>query len=135
MKIQGTVVCLPIKSIEKTLHFYKHVFELENLKEDEGIIAIELLNLSLFLIEQNAFLSYSKKANRGVLFPENNVANIISCAVETVNDVDLALEKALLNGGSISSKAGIDNQYGFYMGYISDPDGHLWELVCAKPNL
>ncbi|TYR35812.1 hypothetical protein FXV77_12105 [Sphingobacterium phlebotomi] len=30
---------------------------------------------------------------------------------------------------STVGKAAIDESYGGYIGYISDPDGHLWELV------
>jgi len=43
--------------------------------------------------------------------------------------INTALESAPNHGGSVTSKATIDNTYGGYIGYVADPDGHLWELV------
>jgi len=44
-------------------------------------------------------------------------------------DVDKALEDAPKFGGTVGSKAAVDESYGGYVGYMADPDGHLWELV------
>lgn len=44
-------------------------------------------------------------------------------------DIDTALENAPNYGKTITNKASIDETYGGYIGYISDSDGHLWELV------
>lgn len=129
MKIRTTVVCLPIQSIDKTIAFYKNVFGLSDIQDEEGIITLELPNLSLFLIEKEVFETYSKKASRGLQFPNNNVGAIISCALMSKEDVDKALENTVEFGGMVTDKATIDETYGGYVGYISDPDGHLWELV------
>lgn len=43
------------------------------------MITLEFPNLSLFLMEQEAFEAYSKTAGRGVQFPKGNVGTIISC--------------------------------------------------------
>jgi len=129
MNIRTTVVCLPINNPDKTLTFYKNVFGLNDIQVEEGMITVELPNLSLFLMETNAFEIYSRKAGRGVQFPKDNVGTIISCALASKEDVDNALENALNYGGVVTGKAAIDESYGGYIGYISDPDGHLWELV------
>jgi len=39
------------------------------------------------------------------------------------------LENAPNYRGSVPSRATIDETYGGYIGYVSDPDDHLWELV------
>ncbi len=65
-------------------------------------------------------------------FPKDNVGTIISCALMTKEDVDTALENAPKYGGAVTDKATIDETYGGYIGYISDPDGHLWELVYPR---
>ncbi|SFC78560.1 hypothetical protein SAMN05421747_12615 [Parapedobacter composti] len=129
MKIRTTIVCLPIQHPDKTLTFYRNVFGLPDIKIDEGVITIELPNLSLFLMETNTFEIYSRQAGRGVQFPKDNAGTIISCALMSKEDVDAALENAPTYGGAIMNKAMIDETYGGYIGYISDPDGHLWELV------
>jgi uncharacterized protein len=129
MNIRTIIVCLPIQNLDKTLTFYKNVFGLPDIQVEEGIITLELPNLSLFLLEKDAFESYSKKAGRRAQFPNDNIGTIISCALVSEEDVDTALENAPNYGGTVTNKAAFDEKYGGYIGYISDPDGHLWELV------
>lgn len=123
------MVCMPIQQLGKTLTFYKNVFGLPDLQVEEGVITSELPNLSLFLMEKGDFESYSKKAVRGTAFPGQNVGSIISCALMYKEDVDKALEDAPKFWGTVESTGSVDESYGDYMGYIADPDGHLWELV------
>jgi hypothetical protein len=132
MNIRTTIVCLPIQNLDNTLTFYKNVFGLPDIQIEEGMITVELPNLSLFLMEKNAFETYSRKASRGVQLPKDTVGAIISCALLTKEDVDTALGNAQNYGGTVTNKASIDETYGGYIGYISDPDGHLWELVYPR---
>src|SRR5690554_479242 len=129
MKIRATVVCMPVQQLDKTLTFYKNVFGLPDLQVEEGMITVELPNLSLFLMEKGDFESYSKKAGRGTAFPGENAGSIISCALMSKEEVDKALEDAPKFGGTVAATASVDESYGGYVGYIADPDGHLWELV------
>jgi len=94
------------------------------------MIALELPNLSLFLMEKESYESYSKKANRVALMPGASAPAVMSCAVETKEDVNQALAKSGECGGSSPGPAAIDAESGGYIGYVADPDGHLWELVC-----
>jgi hypothetical protein len=132
MNIRTTIVCLPIQNLDNTLTFYKNVFGLPDIQIEEGMITVELPNLSLFLMEKNAFETYSRKASRGVQLPKDTVGAIISCALLTKEDVDTALGNAQNYGGTVTNNASIDETYGGYIGYISDPDGHLWELVYPR---
>jgi len=52
---------MPVQQLDKTLSFYKNVFGLPDLQVEEGMITVELPNLSLFLMEKGDFESYSKK--------------------------------------------------------------------------
>jgi predicted lactoylglutathione lyase len=134
VSIKTTVVSLPIRDSEKTLAFYKNVFSFSDAQIEEGIITLELPNLSLFLIEKDTFESYSRKAGRGSQFPDGSAGMVISCAIETKDDVDIILERAAEYGGTVSNKAKMDETSGGYTGYFSDPDGHLLELVCPQSN-
>lgn len=96
---------------------------------EEGMIVLELPNLSLFLMEREAYLGYARKANREASAPGASAPAIISCAVDTKADVDTALNAAETYGGKRAGQAEIDPLSGGYTGYIADPDGHLWELV------
>jgi len=132
MNIRTTIVCLPVQGIDKTLTFYKNVFGLPDIQIEEEMITVALPNLSLFLMETNAFETYSRKAGRGVLFSKDNVETIFSCALMNKENVDTALENATKYGGTVTDKATIDKTYRGYTGYIADPDGHLWELVYPR---
>lgn len=132
MKIKTTVLCLPVTDLQKTLGFYQEVFGFSNAQIEEGILALELPNLSLFLMKKESYESYTKKANREALLPGSSAPAVISCAVETNQDVDRALEKSKQHGGTAPSVAAVDTLSGGYTGYVTDPEGHLWELVCPK---
>lgn len=132
MKIKTTVLCLPVTDLQKTLGFYQEVFGFSDAQTEDGILALELPNLSLFLMEKESYESYTKKANRAALLPGASAPAVISCAVETNRDVDRAIEKAKQHGGDASGVAAVDTLSGGYTGYVTDPEGHLWELVC--PN-
>lgn len=135
MKIKNTVVCLPVRSIEKTLLFYKNGLGFQEANINEGIILLELPNLSLFLMNKESFETYSKKAGREVQFPNNYASVIISCALESKSELDTILDAVPKYDGSVPNKPNIDEISGGYTGYFSDPDGHLWELVCPKKYL
>jgi len=65
-------------NLDKTLTFYKNIFGLFGIQIEDGMITIELPNLSLFLMEKDAFEMYSRKAGREVQFPNDNVGAIIN---------------------------------------------------------
>ncbi|WP_159586493.1 VOC family protein [Chelativorans xinjiangense] len=133
-KIRTTVLCLPVSDPDRTLAYYRNVFGYRDAEIEEGIIALELPNLSLFLMEKDAFETYSRKAGRDAQLPGANAGMAISCAMETREAVDAMLEAAPMHGGSVPGKAAMDEMSGGYTGYVSDPDGHLWELVFPEPR-
>lgn len=130
MKVKTTVLCLPVTDLQKTLDFYKGVFGFSDAQIDGDMVALELPNLSLFLMTIESYESYTKKADRRALMPGVSAPAVMSCAVETKEDVDQALGKTEAHGGAFAGPAAIDAVSGGYTGYITDPDGHLWELVC-----
>jgi predicted lactoylglutathione lyase len=126
MQITAVVVCLPVVDLERSLRFYRDGLGLSTPGIDEYLIAFELPNLSLFLIESSQFATYLDRA--GVARPTTAAAGacIVSCAVATGEEVDDILSRAEGAGGS--AQAAVDHD-GSYTGYFRDPDGHLWELV------
>jgi predicted lactoylglutathione lyase len=94
---------------------------------DEDIIAFELPNLSLFLIRTQEYAMYADRAGLPSGGAPAAGACIISCAIGSKEEVDDTLARAANAGGSVPKPAA---EYdGSYMGYFSDPDGHVWELV------
>jgi predicted lactoylglutathione lyase len=128
-KILGTVVCLPVRDLDASRAFYAEVFDLPDLSVEEGMITVELPNLSLFLIEEAAFESYSRKTGRGVNYPTSSSDVILSCAIASQKGLDDILYAAADNGGTVATRGTADHETGLYVGYFFDPDGHHWELA------
>lgn len=128
-KVVGTVVCLPARDLDTSVAFYKQVFDLPELAAEGGIIVVELPNLSLFLIEEKEFESYSRKAGRGAQYPDADVSVILSCAIATREALDEMLDSVPRHGGRVVKQATMDEEMGLYLGYFFDPDGHHWEIA------
>lgn len=127
MKPATVVVSLPVRDPDRSLRFYRDGLALSTPGVEDGIIAFELPNLSLFLIEHGEYEKYASQAGITLRTPTAG-ACIISCAIGSRAEVDDILARAVAAGGSAPQPAA--DHGGSYMGYFSDPDGHLWELVC-----
>lgn len=128
MKPTTVVVSVPVTDLGRTLRFYREGLGVETSEPDDGIVLIELPNLSLFLVEGHEYASYTDRGgvkNGGVPVPG---ACIFSCAITSSDELDRTIEHAERAGGSVPGRA--QTQDGSYIGYVKDPDGHLWELTC-----
>jgi predicted lactoylglutathione lyase len=127
MKPVTVVVSLPVIDLDRSLRFYRDGLGLQTPGIDEGVIAFELPNLSLFLIEHGEYEKYTNRAgvtSRAIPAPG---ACILTCAMGTREELDDILERAAAAGGSTSRAPG--DSEGSYTGYVLDPDGHVWEFV------
>ena len=127
MKPRTMVVSVPVTDLERTLRFYRVGLGFETPGIDEGVILIELPNLSLFLMEAREYARYADYggvADAGTPCPG---ACIFSCALGSKEEVDQAINQAVQAGGAAPGPA--QDRDGSYIGYVSDPDGHVWELV------
>ncbi|MET8800497.1 VOC family protein [Nocardia sp. NPDC004568] len=117
---------LPVDDLARALRFYRDGLGLSTPGIDDYMITFELPNLSLFLIEGSQYQVYLDRA--GIERPTGSVAGgcVLSCAIATRSEVDEIVSRAAATGGS-GQPAG--EQDGSYVGYVRDPDGHLWELV------
>lgn len=121
-----TVLSLPVADPRISLKFYRDGLGLATDGIEEGIVAFELPNLSLFLIERSIYDSYVDASGLSSAVKKTDGAAIISCAFASTDEIDEAMSKAAEAGGSAGAASFQD---GSYMGYFSDPDGHVWELV------
>lgn len=128
MNPKRIVTCLPVKNPQKTLAFYTDCFGVKGATLEEGIVTVEMANLDLFLIEVSEFEKYSKPAKLQAHFPHKNSQIILSCAVESQEEVEALFNNAEKCGGTIAQSMK-ENKWGQKTGYIQDPDGHLWEIV------
>jgi predicted lactoylglutathione lyase len=121
------IVSLPVTDLDRSLRFYRDGLDLPGPDIDKRIIAFELPNLSLFLIEKREYATYTERAGLPSQGGPAAGACVISCAIGSKEEVDDVLARAAKAGGSVPGPA--DEYDGSYMGYFSDPDGHVWELV------
>lgn len=125
MRPTAVVVSLPVTDLKRSLRFYRDGLGLSTPGIDEYMIAFELPNLSLFLIESSEYQTYLDRA--GVARPATVAgACVFSCAIATQDQVDEIVSRAKAAGGSVQPAA---EHGGSYTGYVRDPDGHIWELV------
>ena len=70
MTVMTTVLSLPVTNLETTARFYRDGLGFADARVEEGgIIALELANLSLFLIERGEFDVFSRKVERETRMP------------------------------------------------------------------
>lgn len=126
MKPVTVVVSLPVADLDRSLAFYRDGLGIEPSDVDESGIVLELPHLSLFLIPGGEYARYVDRSGVGASGSATPGACILSCAIASTAEVDQTLERAAAAGGSARPAADHD---GSYMGYVADPDGHVWELV------
>jgi predicted lactoylglutathione lyase len=127
MKPVTVVVSLPVMDLARSLRFYQDGLGLQTSDIDESIIAFELPNLSLFLVERGEYEKYTDRAGVTSRVTPVSGACILSCAMGSRKELDDVLERAEAAGGSTSRTS--DDSESSYTGYVLDPDGHVWELV------
>lgn len=130
MNPKTVVTSLAVKDLKKSLAFYRNGLDIDTPGIDQSIIALEISNLSLFLIEKPEFEKYSKAGGADAHISKTSVECILSCAFETKEEIDEILKKVEKYGGSIPHPPK-EEEWG-YTGYFKDPDGHLWEIVWSK---
>ncbi|MFI5933223.1 VOC family protein [Actinoplanes sp. NPDC051494] len=60
--------------------------------------------------------------------PDGTRATMLSIAVDSPHAVDDAL-RSVVQAGATLVRAGLPTESGGYLGYFTDPDGHLWEIT------
>ena len=130
MKPKTVVTSLAVNNLEKSLAFYRDGLGIETPGIEEGIITLEIANLSLFLIEKREFEKYSKVGGSAAHISGDSAECILSCAFETKEEIDHILSKVEEFDGKIPNPPK-EEEWG-YTGYFKDPDGHLWEIVWSK---
>jgi uncharacterized protein len=128
MKPKSIVTCLPTRNLEKSITFYSECFKLEGLKIEDDTIAIELANLSLFVMSQESYEQYTLEAGLRAGYPQDSVQGLHSCGVEDSAMIEHLFATAHQFGGTVAGQMR-QNKWGQNAGYIRDPDGHVWEIV------
>lgn len=131
MKPKSVVTCLPTRDLEMSLAFYRDCFGIDDLQIEDGMMVIELGNLSLFVMSHDAFEQYTRQIGVVADYPWEAAQTLHSCAIADIAVFDHVFATAFECGGSVAKPPG-KNAWGQHMGYVRDPDGHIWELVLVQ---
>lgn len=119
-------VNLPVKNLAKSMKFFAEMGFEYNSKYTNDSAACMVMTPKIFtmLLDENFFQTFTDKT---IIDAKNNIEVITCFSVESKEQVDALIEKAVKAGGT-SPRAAVD--YGFmYSRSFEDLDGHVWEIV------
>jgi catechol 2,3-dioxygenase-like lactoylglutathione lyase family enzyme len=124
MKVNISVITLPVYDLEQSLHFYRDGIGLETEgihggKVIESCVTFELQDgLQLLLLPQEMF----EKFSHGRPIAKNSIETILSFAVGSQEMHEAILGRVERMGGKLLPSVG-------GTAYFEDPDGHIWEMT------
>jgi uncharacterized protein len=124
MEPRVSVITLGVGNLERSVRFYEKVFGFPRLPSDKSIAFFELGRVWLALYPREQLAADVAQAAEGSGF----VGFTLSHNVHSVREVDKLLGEIAAAGGRIMKKAKTA-EWGGYSGYVSDPDGFLWEIA------
>lgn len=131
MKPRISVLTLAVSDLENALSFYRDGLGLPT----EGIVGREFEHGAVAFFDLSGGLKLAIWAQDDLVHdtglpktPICTTAVSIGHNVLRREEVDDVMRKAMSAGAKVI-KEPQDTFYGGYAGYLTDPDGHLWEIV------
>ena len=138
MQARVDVVTLAVDDLDRSLSFYRDGLGWQT----EGIVGEEFHDkqtgaggaIVFFELQSGLKLALYERAN---LAKDAQVENDRPSKTEfslihiarSKGEVDALLERLSHAGGRLTAPPHL-RPFGFYSGYVEDPDGHLWEIGC-----
>jgi len=120
-------VNLPIKDLEKTISFFKHLgFTFNDQFTDDKAACMIINDGSIYamLITEAYFKTFTKKS---IADAKKTTEVLIALDTESKEEVDELVKKAIEAGGSLYAEP---QDHGWmYQHSFADLDGHQWELL------
>ncbi|PWU69874.1 VOC family protein [Gracilibacillus dipsosauri] len=120
-----TFINLPVKDLEKSMNFFKQIgfsFNPQFTDENAASMVINDNTFSMLLTEAH-FQNFTDKE---IVNATKQTECLVSFAVESREQVDAIIKKAIAAGGSYASEP---RDYGYmYQVGFQDLDGHIWEV-------
>ena len=136
MRPRFDVITLGVASLERSLGFYRDGLGwptdgvvgseyLDDLSGAGGAIAFLRLEngMQIALYEQDNLVKDAQLPAEALGAPRFSLIHQVGSRQE----VDRVLGEAVAAGGRLTAPPHM-RPFGFYSGYIQDPDGHLWEI-------
>jgi uncharacterized glyoxalase superfamily protein PhnB len=115
-------VTLAVQDIARSAAFYREVMGFAQVADSEAVKGFDLGTVRLDLIDKKVLLEETYLADLPV--PPGPVTLVLSVTRAEVDEYMKNLEDA---GVNVIAPAE-DKRLGPHIGYVSDPDGHMWEI-------
>lgn len=120
-----TFINLPVKDLEQSKRFFNQLgftFNPQFTNENAACMVINENTFSMLLTEAH-FRNFTSK---DIVDATKQTESLVSFAVDSREQADAILEKAIAAGGSLASDP---RDYGYmYQVGFQDLDGHIWEV-------
>ncbi|GHD10797.1 VOC family protein [Tianweitania populi] len=123
MQQQISVITLGVQSMTRSRGFYVGGFGWAPVFENDEIIFYQMNGLMLGTWQNPGLDGDMQRASQAA--PS---AIALAHNVPERHDVDLVIEQLVAAGGTLLRK-GDAPPHGGFRGYVSDPDGHAWEIA------
>lgn len=124
LPLRLSLVTLGVDDLAAATSFYEQLGLSKSSESSEGVTFFDLGGVLLALFGREALARDAGVEAEGEGFRAQSLAWNLSSA----GDVDKAIVRMVAAGGLLV-KAAEKTFWGGYSGYVSDPDGHLWELA------
>jgi len=127
MEQRISMITLAVADLARSRQFYETGLGWEVVSgATEGIVCFQLGGIVLALYGRAAFAEDAGLADTGTGPVRPSVA--LAHNTRTREEVDRVIDRAVIAGARLLKPAA-DAFWGGYSGYVSDPDGHLWEIA------
>jgi catechol 2,3-dioxygenase-like lactoylglutathione lyase family enzyme len=126
MKPKLSIVTLGVSDLDRSRRFYEALgWEPQDWTPESKVVFFELNGVMLSLFGRDDLAEdVGVEATRSTGFSSITLAH----NEPSIDDVNRAFNE-FLSAGAILVKTPQPTAWGGYSGYISDPDGHLWEVA------
>ncbi|GGW45490.1 VOC family protein [Arenibacter certesii] len=132
LKVKGVLeTALYVSNLQVSIDFYKAIFNIDILIENQSFCALNIFNKQVLLLFQKGSASQGSSSSGGIIPPHDGFGNLHLAFC--ISEIDLFPWKEWLT----KNKVEIESEYKWERGgtslYFRDPDNHLLEL--ATPGL
>lgn len=124
LPLRLTLVTLGVADVARSTEFYEALGLVRSSASDEGVSFFEVGGAVLSLYGRAALAEDARLDVNGQGFRAQSLAWNLG----SPGDVDKAIVKMAAAGGGLV-KAAEKTFWGGYAGFVTDPDGHLWEIA------
>jgi uncharacterized glyoxalase superfamily protein PhnB len=118
------LITLGVDDVARAARFYESLGMKRRLKGSEGVAFFDAGGAVVSLYGRDALANDSDTGE----LPRGSGSATLAFNVTSESAVDETLEAAVKAGGEIL-KAGYRVFWGGYIGYFTDPEGHIWEVA------